>query len=217
MISGSLIPPPILLDQFHMSKLITSALELAQKAHLGQFRNFLPIPYIFHPLEVYKLALECEINDENILAAILLHDTIEDSQYNYVDIEKQTNSIVADLVQKLTKNPDQFKYHYLENIIQEKIPNVMIIKTLDRLCNTRDFIKHDLKYAKKYLMKAFPLLEIMVNENLNPKVSEKINDILDDLHMKLTDSCSSAKYYRPENFPSCGCQSCRKQYANRTS
>ena len=51
--------------------------KLAEKAHEGQFRKGTKRPYIVHPLEVAKI-VSTMTDDEEIISAALLHDTLED-------------------------------------------------------------------------------------------------------------------------------------------
>lgn len=57
--------------------MIDRAAKFAEQAHKGTHRKGTRIPYIVHPLETALIA-SMLTNDEEILAAALLHDTIED-------------------------------------------------------------------------------------------------------------------------------------------
>ena len=60
------------------ARVFFEALDFAEKAHAGQRRKS-GDPYILHPCNVARiLAEELEIRDPEILAAALLHDTVED-------------------------------------------------------------------------------------------------------------------------------------------
>lgn len=63
-------------------------------AHTGRATR---IPYIVHPLETALIA-SMLTNDEEILAAALLHDTIEDTDVTYEDLKQEFGTRVADLV-----------------------------------------------------------------------------------------------------------------------
>ena len=56
------------------------ALEFAEEKHEGQLRKpkELGIPYITHPMTMASQALAMGINDDILIAAILLHDVAED-------------------------------------------------------------------------------------------------------------------------------------------
>ncbi len=59
--------------------LIESALTLAARAHAGQKRKSADVPYIVHPVGVMLLLMEHGEHDSELLAAALLHDTVEDT------------------------------------------------------------------------------------------------------------------------------------------
>jgi (p)ppGpp synthase/HD superfamily hydrolase len=60
------------------SPLIDSALVFAAQAHRGQARKGTDIPYIVHPVGVMLLLRASGETDPEVLAAALLHDTLED-------------------------------------------------------------------------------------------------------------------------------------------
>lgn len=89
--------------------LINKAIELATKVHeldVKKKRKGKDIPYITHPLTV-GLILARVTKDENIIAAGILHDTIEDCEpYGSVTKEllaKEFNSEVASMVNDVTE------------------------------------------------------------------------------------------------------------------
>ena len=57
--------------------MISEAMEFAAKAHEGQFRKGTRRPYIVHPREVSAI-VSTMTDDEEIISAAVLHDTIED-------------------------------------------------------------------------------------------------------------------------------------------
>ncbi len=59
--------------------MIDKAVEFAAKAHEGQFRKGTGRPYIVHPLEV-KDIVSTLTEDEEVISAAVLHDTIEDCE-----------------------------------------------------------------------------------------------------------------------------------------
>ncbi len=77
--------------------MLFKAIEFAAKAHTGQFRKGSRVPYIIHPLQVGKILIESDCEEEIIIAGIL-HDTVEDTPVELIDIEKLFGKRVADLV-----------------------------------------------------------------------------------------------------------------------
>ena len=60
---------------------IESAISFALEAHSGSCRKGTSTPYILHPLEAAAIASSIT-NDEDVIAAAVLHDVIEDTQYS---------------------------------------------------------------------------------------------------------------------------------------
>ncbi len=77
--------------------MIREAAEFAEKAHRGAFRKGSNIPYITHPLETAVIASMMS-DDEEVIAAALLHDTIEDAGVSYGELKEHFGRHVADLV-----------------------------------------------------------------------------------------------------------------------
>ena len=84
--------------------LITKALDFAARKHAGQRRKGEAAePYINHLAEVaYLLAQATEGADANLIAAGLLHDTIEDQGVTHMELVTTFNQDVADLVMEVT-------------------------------------------------------------------------------------------------------------------
>lgn len=84
---------------------LESAILFASTAHEGQWREGSePQPYITHPLDVLdKLQAIGGIQDETILVAAVLHDTLEECEVTYSEILDRFGKEVADLVKELTR------------------------------------------------------------------------------------------------------------------
>lgn len=82
--------------------MIRSAFEVAVDAHKNQRRKS-GEAYIFHPIAVAKIVAS-EIGLDGIsIAAALLHDVVEDSEYTLDDLERMFGETVARIVDGLTK------------------------------------------------------------------------------------------------------------------
>jgi len=86
--------------------LVEQAIVFAINAHHGMKRKMENVPYILHPLEVVTIAGTMTDN-ESILAAAALHDTVEDSDTKLEDIEKTFGHRVRELVECETENKRQ--------------------------------------------------------------------------------------------------------------
>lgn len=82
-----------------------AAAALAARLHQHQKRKDGATPYIAHPCRVVLTVTEVfDEHDPVILAAALLHDTIEDTPADYDDLAEAVGTAVADLVAALTKD-----------------------------------------------------------------------------------------------------------------
>lgn len=77
--------------------LVHRAIRFAAIAHAGQTRKGTDIPYIIHPFEVAQI-LTAEGAVENLIAAGLLHDTLEDTTTTREDILCEFGERVLSLV-----------------------------------------------------------------------------------------------------------------------
>jgi GTP pyrophosphokinase len=82
-------------------ELVQRAYRVAEEAHRGQKRNS-GEPYINHCLAVAQILAELRVPPE-VLAAGLLHDTVEDTTVTLEDIRRDFGDVVASLVDGVTK------------------------------------------------------------------------------------------------------------------
>ena len=83
-------------------KLIRLAFDTAVDAHKNQRRRS-GEAYIFHPIAVAKIVASKIGLDSTSIAAALLHDVVEDTEYTLEDLERLFGETVARIVDGLTK------------------------------------------------------------------------------------------------------------------
>ncbi|NNE03287.1 MAG: HD domain-containing protein, partial [Eudoraea sp.] len=83
-------------------KLIRSAFDVSVDAHKNQRRKS-GEAYVFHPIAVAKIVASEIGLDAVSIAAALLHDVVEDTDYTLDDIERLFGETVAKIVDGLTK------------------------------------------------------------------------------------------------------------------
>ena len=129
-----------------MDEPIHSKIELAKQFALEKFAQ---MGIKNHFLDVFGILKdELMVEDESVLTAGLLHDTLEDTSTTYEEIEKTFSKEVADLVQEVShpKNYDhKQRLEYYEKI-KSISPGAKLIKMADFVSHLRNFIK---KYEKK--------------------------------------------------------------------
>ncbi|HQY96343.1 MAG TPA: HD domain-containing protein, partial [Phycicoccus sp.] len=121
---------------------IERAYAVAEKAHTGQVRKS-GDAYITHPLAVTTILAELGMTPPT-LAAALLHDTVEDTDYDLAQLERDFGSEIANLVDGVTKL-DKVNYGAAAQaetvrkmvIAMAKDIRVLVIKLADRLHNAR--------------------------------------------------------------------------------
>ena len=77
--------------------MLEKAIIFATKAHAGVNRKGKTRPYILHPIEAMTI-VSTVTEDEEVLAAAVLHDTVEDTNLTKADIEAEFGERVAKLV-----------------------------------------------------------------------------------------------------------------------
>ena len=82
---------------------VKKAYAFAKQAHAGQVRKDGVTPYIEHPIQVAQIAASMTCNPV-VIAAALLHDVVEDTQFELKDIEAAFGKEVAELVAAQTEN-----------------------------------------------------------------------------------------------------------------
>ena len=184
--------------EYHPSddiSMIEKAYKLSYEAHKEQKRKS-GEPYIIHPICVAIILASLELDKETI-AAGLMHDVIEDTEYTYEDLQKMFGKDVAELVDGVTKltqiswTNDKIEMQ-AENLrkmflAMAKDIRVILIKLADRLHNMRT-----LQYMKpeKQKEKAKETMEIYAPIAQRLGIS-KLKVELDDL---------SLKYLEPEVY-----------------
>lgn len=83
--------------------LFDKALCFATQKHSGQIRKMANTPYILHPVEVASI-VGTMTDDKEILAAAVLHDTVEDTDTTLEEIRENFGRRVSLLVMTETEN-----------------------------------------------------------------------------------------------------------------
>jgi GTP diphosphokinase / guanosine-3',5'-bis(diphosphate) 3'-diphosphatase len=83
--------------------LASAAHAYAREKHAGQRRGSDAAPFILHPLEVAALLFNSG-HSEPVVAAALLHDTVEDTAARLAEIRERFGDEVAGLVAAVTED-----------------------------------------------------------------------------------------------------------------
>ncbi|MBR3225402.1 MAG: bifunctional (p)ppGpp synthetase/guanosine-3',5'-bis(diphosphate) 3'-pyrophosphohydrolase [Atopobiaceae bacterium] len=85
------------------NNLFGQATAFAAVAHAGQLRKGTSLPYLLHPMEAATICASMT-DDEEVLAAAVLHDTLEDTHTTAELLEERFGSRVTELVRAQTEN-----------------------------------------------------------------------------------------------------------------
>jgi guanosine-3',5'-bis(diphosphate) 3'-pyrophosphohydrolase len=127
----------------NMDNLISKALEFAAMKHEGQTRAG-GKPYVLHPVSVANsvLAFKKSKNLDALINAALLHDTVEDTETTYEELERLFGGLTASLVKELTTDKEKAdeigKDKYLAQKMAGMSSYALVIKLADRLDNVQD-------------------------------------------------------------------------------
>jgi (p)ppGpp synthase/HD superfamily hydrolase len=94
-------PRPSFMEDLPLS---TAALALARERHAGQYRAGDSAPFVLHPLEVAAMLHSAGAGD-HIVAAGMLHDVLEKTDTEAVDIEVRCGREVSTLVEAVSEDP----------------------------------------------------------------------------------------------------------------
>jgi GTP diphosphokinase / guanosine-3',5'-bis(diphosphate) 3'-diphosphatase len=116
------------------------AWELACEAHEGQLRKGDGAPYMVHPVAVADLVV-VHGGDEAMVAAALLHDVLEDTEFPAADLRRELGPEVAGLVEALTDDREITVYEErkagLRRQVERAGERAILIYGCDKLANLR--------------------------------------------------------------------------------
>lgn len=152
--------------------------------HRGQVRKYTGEAYITHPEAVAELVRNHGLSETAIVAA-LLHDTVEDTNATFEDIEELFGKEVAEYVWYLTKPPAYVgnratrKEH--DRLRLQKAPEeVRIIKFYDIYHNAGSIKEHDPEFWERFRYETTLMmvaLDVESIETLMPKYSDFVNSL----------------------------------------
>ncbi len=145
------------------NNLFGRAVAFAVDAHTGQLRKGTKLPYVLHPLEAATICATMT-DDEDVLAAAALHDTLEDTPTTKQTLEERFGSRVTELVLAQTENKrkDQpasatwrtRKEESLEHLRTSDDHQAKMIYLSDKLSNIRSTAR-DMEHAGDHFWERF--------------------------------------------------------------
>ena len=132
------------------------ALDFASEAHKDRTRKNSDIPYIAHPLNMACHALSMGIKDDEVVAAILLHDTVEDCESIGIEdlpVNDETKGLVRLLTKKDVSDEQKAERDDEYYKVLSSNPKAALIKCIDR-CNNLSTMAwgFDREHQRQYLI-----------------------------------------------------------------
>lgn len=129
-------------NKFSGTLLLEKAIKICLKAHKGQKRKGDWKPYYLHPMMV-AMKLAKHGFSEEVLAAALEHDVLEETKMPKEVLRKKLGDKVADIVETLTQDDslpwEEKKLRYIENVKNGSFEAKMV-SVADKIHNLESFL-----------------------------------------------------------------------------
>ncbi len=130
------------MSQSEVASLLKAASFAAGKHRMQRRKDAEASPYINHPLAIaHILCSEGGVTDSTILAAALLHDTLEDTQTSPGELEREFGPVVAAIVAEVTDDkslPKEERKRLQVAKASSKSEGAKLVKLADKISNLRD-------------------------------------------------------------------------------
>jgi guanosine-3',5'-bis(diphosphate) 3'-pyrophosphohydrolase len=125
----------------HMEIVLRAAAFAAEKHRKQRRKDAEASPYINHPIQIAYILVEADIEDPIVLAAALLHDTVEDTQTTLDELEIVFGYEVARIVDECTDDKELDKLERKQAQIDRAAklsPRAKLVKIADKIHNVSD-------------------------------------------------------------------------------
>jgi guanosine-3',5'-bis(diphosphate) 3'-pyrophosphohydrolase len=124
----------------HM-ELVLQAAAFAAEKHRTQRRKDVETPYINHPIQLAYILVQANIEDPIVLAAALLHDTVEDTSTTFDEIEIVFGFEIARIVAECSDDKTLTKLERKQAQIDHAAKlseKARLVKIADKIANISD-------------------------------------------------------------------------------
>lgn len=125
--------------------LVIKAANFAARKHRDQRRKDVDAsPYINHPIALATvLSNEAGITDPVVLSAALLHDTVEDTETTFAELQAEFGKTIAAVVMEVTDDkklpkPERKRLQVVHARTASR--RARVVKLADKICNLRDLV-----------------------------------------------------------------------------
>ncbi|MBR5907613.1 MAG: bifunctional (p)ppGpp synthetase/guanosine-3',5'-bis(diphosphate) 3'-pyrophosphohydrolase [Bacteroidales bacterium] len=173
------------------TKLLDRAILFAVKAHSGTERRGKGFPYIVHPMEAMEIVATMT-SDQELLAAAVLHDTVEDTSVTIEEIKREFGERIATIVEnesdKIIENKsEEESWHERKRAAIERLAkaphDAKIVALGDKLSNMRA-IWRDYKVKGDELWKIFHVTEKKEHEWHYRGLADSLRELQDTFAFK---------------------------------
>ena len=173
------------------TKLLDRAILFAVKAHSGTERRGKGFPYIVHPMEAMEIVATMT-SDQELLAAAVLHDTVEDTSVTIEEIRQEFGERIATVVEnesdKIIENKsEEESWHERKRAAIERLAkaphDAKIVALGDKLSNMRA-IWRDYKVKGDELWKIFHVTEKKEHEWHYRGLADSLRELQDTFAFK---------------------------------
>ncbi len=184
---------------------IEKAIVRATTLHQSQKRKISEVPYIVHPYSVAFL-LAHYVDDEDVIIAGLLHDTLEDiPEYTEEMLREEFGERACAIVKEVTEDFTEAekadhsirgenwrarKEHYLENLSNDS-QEALMVATADKIHNLRSLVDGYTLYQKDVWQKFgrkpedmtwfYTEVSKIINDRLKHPLVEEMNRLITEL------------------------------------
>ncbi len=166
------------MEPINIFQMFADATNFAKNVHKGQ--EYDGRPYMHHIKDVLLIALQYELNFEQIIACIL-HDTLEDTFATYDAIELNFGENIADLVELVTDEPGKNRKERKEATYKKLRgnPDAIAVKLCDRIANLLYSINNlNMKLVSMYIDED-GLFSLLDDGFTNRKLWNKYRSLID--------------------------------------
>ncbi|MCZ2257752.1 HD domain-containing protein [Sporosarcina sp. G11-34] len=136
--------------------LVEKALRFAAVKHEGQYRKGTNIPYITHPVAVAMILKKAKYSDE-VVAAGLLHDTLEDTETTEAELIKEFGKCVFQFVQAASETDKRLSWEERKECTIAELPvktqEELAVIVADKLHNVRSMHSDVKEHGDKIWMR----------------------------------------------------------------
>jgi Guanosine polyphosphate pyrophosphohydrolases/synthetases len=170
------------------STIILKAIHFAADKHRGQSRkDEANTPYINHPIAVANLLVNhAGIQDARVIAAALLHDTVEDTDATVDEIEELFGAEIRDIVMEVSDDkslPSPRRKQLQIAHAGELSQAARLVKLADKICNLQDILsrppaKWSLERKREYFEWARAVIDQLRGTNA------KLEALFDEIYLQ---------------------------------